>query len=213
MFEVIRLIHFADTADAGLRDAIVSGLRADVERHTAAMLMRPTLPGGIGAGDMLVRLRFDTESDWRAVENIVDSWFWTPAVDRVDGVTFTGSVAASRSAATPTVYRALLVAVDPATDPEHVRQFETETAAMPQYIRSIGASQLARVHDATGSARWTHVWEQEYTGLDGLTGPYMTHPYHWAHVDRWFDAERGRKIVTSLCHSFTTIETPFLTAR
>lgn len=211
MFEVTRLIHFADTADAGYRDAIVAGLRAEVELHAAAVLIGPTLPGAINAGDVIARFRFDTESDWRAVENSVDSWFWSPAVDRVDGVTYTGTVARSPSADAPAVYRVLLVAVDPAADPGRVRQFETETGAMPHYIESIGASQLAQVHHATGSAAWTHVWEQEYASLDGLTGPYMTHPYHWAHVDRWFDPERGSKIVTALCHGFVAIEEPFLT--
>ncbi|RVW10752.1 Dabb family protein [Prescottella agglutinans] len=213
MFEVTRLIHFADTADPAFREAIVAGLRADVEPHAAAVLIGPALPGGINTGDVIARFRFDTESDWRAVENIVDSWFWSPAVDHIDGVSYTGTVRPSRDGGAPTVYRLLLVAVDPATDPELVRQFETETGAMPHYIRSIGSSQLARVRDTTGSADWTHVWEQEYTSLDGLTGPYMSHPYHWAHVDRWFDPERGRKIVTSLCHGFVAIEEPFLTAR
>ncbi|WP_430331273.1 Dabb family protein [Rhodococcus sp. ACT016] len=212
MFEVIRLIHFADTADAEFREAIVAGLHAEVEPHAAAALIRPTLPGAINAGDVIARFRFDTESDWRAAENNVDSWFWTPAVDHVDGVTFTSSVSPADDAGEPTVYRTLLVAVDPSSDPEHVRQFEAETAAMPLYIRSIGASQFARVRDTTGTAAWTHVWEQEYSSLDGLTGPYMTHPYHWAHVDRWFDPERDRKIVTALCHGFVAIEEPFLTA-
>ncbi|MDH6676354.1 hypothetical protein M2284_000542 [Rhodococcus sp. LBL1] len=211
MFEVTRLIHFADTADAEFREAIVAGLRADVEPHAVAVLIDTALPGGINTGDVIARFRFDTESDWRAAENVVDSWFWSPAVDRVDGVTYTGTVSPSHNAGAPAVYRLLLVAVDPATDPGLVRQFEAETGAMPHYIHSIGASQLARVRDTTGSAAWTHVWEQEYASLDGLTGPYMTHPYHWAHVDRWFDSERGPKIVTALCHGFVAIEEPFLT--
>lgn len=211
MFEVTRLIHFADTADASARDAVLAGLRAEVAPHAAAVLIAPTLPGGIGAGDAIARMRFDNESDWRAVENASDAALWTPMVERVESVTYSGTVTAARDEATPRVYRTLLVAVDPAADPDLVREFESDTAAMPHYIRSIGASQLARVSKASGSANWTHVWEQEYSDLDGLTGPYMSHPYHWAHVDRWFDAERGQKIVTALCHSFATIEESILT--
>ena len=211
MFEVTRLIHFADEADDAARCAILAGLRADVAPHAVAALVNDTLPGGIGAGDAIARFRFDVESDWRAVENAVNERLWTPAVKHVDGITYPGAVRASRTADAPTVFRTLLVAVAPGADPESVRQFEAETAALPDYIEAIGAAQLARVADATGSAHWTHVWEQEYASLDGLTGPYMSHPYHWAHVDRWFDAERGHKIVTALCHGFTTIEASILT--
>ncbi|QCQ90020.1 Dabb family protein [Rhodococcus sp. SGAir0479] len=212
MFEVIRLIHFTATADRQSTAAVLTGLRAAVVPHATAASIAPTLPGGINAGHAIFRVRFPSESDWRAAEHAVDAALWTPTVERVDGVTFPGAVRVARSAAPPRVYRTLLVAVDPAAEPDDVRQFEIETAAMPHYIRSIGASQLARVSSASGAALWTHVWEQEYSDLGGLTGPYMSHPYHWAHVDRWFDGERGQKIVTALCHGFATIEESILTA-
>ncbi|MDV6240320.1 antibiotic biosynthesis monooxygenase family protein [Rhodococcus opacus] len=79
------------------------------------------------------------------------------------------------------------------------------------HVRTIGTSQLSRVHESAGSARWTHVWEQEYANLDGLLGPYMTHPYHWAHIDRWFGPERGPRIVTRLCQGFCVIDGPTIT--
>ena len=210
MFEVTKLIRFADGVDESERETVLSGVASDVLPHARSALIRPTLPGGIAAGDVIARFRFDVESDWRAAQNDVERRLWTAAVEHVDSVTHTGTPRPAKSDAPPTVFRTLLVAVDPSTDPKVLRQFESETAAMADYISSIGASQLGRVHEASGSARWTHVWEQEYASLDGLTGPYMTHPYHWAHVDRWFDAERGQRIVTALCHSFCRIEEPIL---
>lgn len=210
MFEVTKLIRFGDAVDESARQTVLSGLASDVAPHAHSVLIRPTLPGGIAAGDVIARFRFDVESDWRAAQNDVERRLWTAAVEHVDSVTHTGTARPAKHDARPTVYRTLLVAVDPSTDPELLRQFEIETAAMPDYISSIGASQLSRVHDASGSARWTHVWEQEYASLDGLTGPYMTHPYHWAHVDRWFDSETGQRVVTALCHSFCRIEEPIL---
>ncbi|CAM2778139.1 Dabb family protein [Prescottella defluvii] len=210
MFEVTKLIRFADDIGESGREALLSGLASDVAPHARHALVRRTLPGGISAGDALARFRFDSESDWRAAQKDVEGRLWTGSVAHVDSVTHTGTARPAPGGRPPTVFRTLLVAVDQATDPELVRQFETETAAMPEYITSIGASQLSRVHDASGTARWTHVWEQEYVSLDGLTGPYMTHPYHWAHVDRWFDPERGRRIVTALCHSFCHVEESIL---
>ncbi|PTR30566.1 stress responsive alpha/beta barrel protein [Rhodococcus sp. OK519] len=211
MFEVTKLIRFTDSVDESERETVLSDLASDVAPHARHTLIRPTLPGGIAAGDAIARFRFDTESDWRAAQNDVERRLWTAAVAHVDSVTHTGTPRPAKNETEPTVYRTLLVAVDPATDPNLVRQFESETAHMPDHIAAIGASQLSRVHDASGTARWTHVWEQEYASLEGLTGPYMTHPYHWAHVDRWFDFERGQKVVTALCHSFCRIDEPLLT--
>jgi hypothetical protein len=54
---------------------------------------------------------------------------------------------------------------------------------------------------------WTYVWEQEFECLDDLLGPYMLHPHHWAHVDRWFDPESGVQAVdVNLSHAFCGLE-------
>ncbi|MET0698047.1 MAG: Dabb family protein, partial [Mycobacterium sp.] len=38
---------------------------------------------------------------------------------------------------------------------------------------------------------------------DGLMGPYLMHPIHWAYVDRWFDPECPEYVVRErVCHSF-----------
>lgn len=56
-------------------------------------------------------------------------------------------------------------------------------------------------------APWTYVWEQEFAKLEDLLGPYMTHPHHWAHIDRWFDPESGIQAVdTRLSHAFSPLQ-------
>ncbi|AVH23991.1 Dabb family protein [Nocardia cyriacigeorgica] len=231
MSEVVHLIHLSDP---GRAPELAAELRDLVGPRVPRSLITTTLPGGIDAGDLIVRLVFADDAGRRSVEIAVDRWLSGPLVERVETAAFTGgakretaAAAAGPGASATTadaphqgppprspartagtgrparIYRALLVAVDPETDPAQVARFEAETAAMPDYIRTIGASQLSRVHSGTG---WTHVWEQEFADLGGLTGPYMTHPYHWAHIDRWFDPERGTKIVTRLCHSFGALD-------
>ncbi|MBF6161960.1 Dabb family protein [Nocardia cyriacigeorgica] len=213
MSEVVHLIHLSDP---GRAPELAAGLRDLVGPRVPRSLITTTLPGGIDAGDLIVRLGFADDSERRAVEKTVDRWLPEPFVERVETAVFTGAAkrrtapAAAGSGPPARIYRALLVAVDPETDPAQVARFEAETAAMPEYIHTIGASQLSRVHSGTG---WTHVWEQEFADLSGLTGPYMTHPYHWAHIDRWFDPERGTKIVTRLCHSFGTLDAALLPPR
>jgi hypothetical protein len=101
------------------------------------------------------------------------------------------------------VQRTLLLRVVDDAPAEAVAAFEAELAAMPEYIDSIRNSSLSRVIRTSPNERWTHVWEQEFTSVEGLTGPYMLHPYHWAVIDGWFDDECPRKIVDRrLLHSF-----------
>ncbi|NEW42655.1 Dabb family protein [Nocardia cyriacigeorgica] len=208
MSEVVHLVHLTEPSR---RDELAAEVRGLVEPHARRTLIAATLPGGIDAGDLIVRLRFADESGRRAAEEVVDRWSREPSIERVETATFTGTPTPGRHSAAPSVYRVLLVAVDPHADRALVDRFETETAAMPDYIHAIGTSLLSRAGDPGGHG-WTHIWEQEFTDIDGLTGPYMTHPYHWAHIDRWFDPEHGTKIVNRLCHSFCALDTALLSS-
>ena len=111
----------------------------------------------------------------------------------------------------PLVKRTLLLRVraDASTDARD--RFEADLAAMPEHIPTIRSWRLSRV-TGTGNdrERWTHAWEQEYASLDGLTGEYMTNPFHWTTVDAWFDAEVPDHIVEpELAHLFTGRDTPW----
>lgn len=104
------------------------------------------------------------------------------------------------------LHRTLLLRVDPAAGPGDVEALEHALADMPRYIDAIRNSSLSRVDRVTAPRGpvWTHVWEQEFRDLDGLTGPYMRHPYHWSYVDTWFDPQSpnhlvGRPLVHSAC--------------
>jgi len=101
------------------------------------------------------------------------------------------------------VYRTLILTIKPGISPDMIAGFERELAGMPKYISSIKNWQLSRVSEADGDRQWTHVWEQEYENLEGLTGPYMDHPFHWGLVDRWFNPECSQWIVDKvLCHTY-----------
>jgi len=82
---------------------------------------------------------------------------------------------------------------------------------MPNHVRSILRWQLSTADEAEGDRPWTTVWEQEYRDLDGLNGPYMMHPVHWAHVERWFDTEYTEHLVDPiLVHTFCAIQRPVI---
>lgn len=202
MYSVTRLLDVADVD----RGRVLARARAGAEATKAQhQIVEPTLPGVRNGGDILVHLRFDTEDQWRSAETEFTAALTDSAVTRINGVCYS-SDAPPHGVGTGTVYRALLLRVLPCTDAQVVARFEDELRLMPRYVKTITAWQLSRVDEPIGTSEWTHVFEQEFTNLDGLMGPYLMHPIHWAVVDRWFDPECPEAIVRDrVCHSFCNI--------
>ncbi|MFV8054252.1 Dabb family protein [Mycobacterium sp. 48b] len=204
-FGVTRLVD----AEASDRNRILGALRDAAERSGALRtLVEPTLPGSRNGGDILVHLRFENDDAWE--RSGFDDALADPAISRVNGVTYRGAPL-RRGSSSGTVYRALLLRVPPEVEAETVAAFESELSMMPRYVPTITAWQLSRVEQAIGTSEWTHVFEQEFSDVDGLMGPYLMHPIHWAVVDRWFDPETTDIIVRDrVCHSFCELPAPVL---
>lgn len=202
-FGVTRLLDVVESE----RDCVLSALRDAADRSGAlTSLVQPTLPGSRNGGDILVHLRFRSQEDWDT--SAFDDALADPAITRVNGVTYQGSPVRR---GTGSVYRALLLRVPDDVDADTVTAFENELAMMPRYVSTVAAWQLSRVDTAIGTSGWTHVFEQEFTDVDGLMGPYLMHPIHWSVVDRWFDPETTDVIIRDrVCHSFCAITAPVL---
>jgi hypothetical protein len=197
MYSVTRLLDVV----ADERERVLISTRSRAKAIGARFhLVEPTLPGSRNGGDILIHLRFDSEHEWLTVAESFADALSEPAITRINGVSYPGIVTRSGDG---TVYRTLLLRVSPEIRADIVTHFEDELRSMTRFIRAIRAWQLSRVDEAVGDLQWTHVFEQEFGDLDGLIGPYMMHPIHWAVVDRWFDPECPDVIVRDrLCHSF-----------
>lgn len=189
------------------RPRVLSALRKAADAGGALRaLVEPTEAGSRNGGDILVHLRFPDLNAWARSD--FDDALRDPAITNVNGVTYRGT---PLHRGTGTVYRALLLRVPPEVPADRVNAFEEELAIMPRYVSTIRAWQLSRVDEAIGTTGWTHVFEQEFTDVDGLMGPYLMHPIHWAVVDRWFDPETTDMIVRDrVCHSFCRTDGPVL---
>lgn len=219
MFEVLKLIELVPALSTGDRESF----RRNLQTATAALpgvqhsLLEPVSSGGYNAGDFIWRATFPDEpsgrralasAPWQATE--ADLLGDRACIQRLEHVAFAngtrGGVSPQRG-----VYRVALFCANQAPSAERLARFAAETQAMPSYIRSIRSWQLAVTCEAAGSRPWTHVWEQEYEDSAGLMGPYMMHPYHWAHVDRWFDPEWPEWLVDpTLCHAFCEVTAPVI---
>jgi hypothetical protein len=200
MYSVTRLldVHELD------RNRVIDELRS-AAAAAPCWIVQPTLLGTRNGGDVLVNMRFDDEPQWRSVERDFARALESVAITRVVGACYSG-VATRVGGSTGTVYRTLLLRTVPGTADDTIARFEDELRSMPRYVNTIIAWQLSRVDEAIGTSQWTHVFEQEFTDLDGLMGPYLMHPIHWAVVDRWFDPECPDVIVRDrVCHSFCAL--------
>ncbi|WP_445170656.1 Dabb family protein [Mycolicibacterium sp. Dal123E01] len=198
---VTRLLDVAETE----RGRVLRALRTAAEASGALTgLVEPTLPGSRNGGDIVVHLRFSDQNAWTA--GYFDDVLSDPAITHVNGATYEGT---PMRRGTGSVYRTLLLRVPPDVSAEDVSAFEQDLAMMPRYVPTIQAWQLSRVNQAMGTTEWTHVFEQEFTDVEGLMGPYLMHPIHWSVVDRWFDPETTDVIVRDrVCHSFCDMWAP-----
>jgi Stress responsive A/B Barrel Domain len=204
MFSVTRLIHLAPNTDA---PALVAELRATAEASEAErVLIERTLPGVRNGGDILMNVRFRSSDDWATVAGRFATALATPAITHIDGAECRGVACETETSKRATVFRTLLLRVAPDTDDTEVERFEADLRLLPRYVRTITSWQLSRVESAIGASPWTHVFEQEFTDVEGLMGAYLMHPIHWAYVDRWFDPECPEVIVRDrVCHSFCDV--------
>lgn len=218
MYKVTRLLHLADPGDEMNAAVTAKRLTAAAESAGAVrVLAARTLPGVRNGGDIVLHAQFADEARWSGQRAAIDDAIAASSISHVDGVEYETAPdrhGGRRWGAPPSrVYRTLLLRVDDSADPAEVCRFEHGTLQMPAHIPAILAWQLSPVRHATGTARWTHVWEQEFADVSALLGPYMHHPIHWGHVDRWFDPECTEQIIKDrVCHSFCAIPAPVIDA-
>jgi hypothetical protein len=208
MFKQTALISWAD---GGGEDARAQ-LLARVSLGTGARLSRfgAALAASHKGGDLVWHLHYDDQAAWAAsgAQATLDALEADPLVVSVDAVGYAiARFAVPEPGLTNGAYRTLFLKVDEGTPPEIVSQFAEDVAGMQSYIPEIVNWALNPTHMTRGAVAWTHIWEQEFADVSGLTGPYMTSAYHWGWVDRWFDPEMPCRIVDdgTLRHSASVL--------
>lgn len=208
MFKQTTLITFRTEADEDARGRLQVSLAGLVCAEFS--FVGTALPGSHRGGDLVWHLHFADESAWRTSGGweALDTVLSDPAVQELDAAAYSvGQFGIRDPMLRQGVYRTLFVGVSEATPQTIQTQFSGELACLPNYIPEIRNWAMNATVAARGEVPWTHVWEQEFASVDGLVGPYMMGPYHWAFVDRWFDDEMPEQIVANgaLRHSVSTL--------
>lgn len=213
MFSLVALIGWRNGADPAAGAERVRALSRTIPADRCSVAA--SLPASRGAGDLVWRMLFADAEAWAAsgAEAALDRLSADAGVASLDAAAYRlRGVGVRRPELKDGVYRALLVSLDEGTPEATADAFSRDVAAMPDHIPQILNWALSPVAWFRGAKRWTHVWEQEFATVGDLTGPYMTHPYHWAHVDRWFDPEMPEQVVAvnAIRHSVSALETSLL---
>lgn len=158
----------------------------------------PVLPVAvINAGHVVWRMTFASEREALAV--VLDPSWRGAVAGLLEAVQVTHvGYRIGRSAVAPAgggIWRALVFRVMPQGFSDGTKALERGLLMMPAHVSTIRSWALSPVSFCEGPKGFTHVWEQEFDSLGGLTGAYMTHPIHWSHVDAFFDAECPEYIV------------------
>jgi hypothetical protein len=212
MFKLTRLLFFPADRPASERQAITQKLRdaSGQSPMVKRFILEPTLQGVLNGGDFIWHLQFADEGAYRAClaqplwREEVNPLFEGSTFKKHESVAYQGGLSGAKPVKlNHGVYRTLIMTLRPNTRPQDAAQFDKELAGMPKYISSIKNWQLSHATEGSGSRKWSIVWEQEYENLNGLTGPYMDHPFHWGLVDRWFNPECSQYIIDKvLCHTY-----------
>ncbi|OYD67980.1 Dabb family protein [Rhodococcus sp. OK302] len=213
MYSVTRIVQAADGCAPDEWAAAVIAVTSAAESCGAARhIVSETLPGVINGGDLIIHAEFTDKSSWQSAGTAFDGSLDHPAVEGFHGVEYQNGTSGRSTTDTRTgIYRALFVRVAPDTPPTAIEHFERDLLRMPALVSSIGAWRLSRVSASIGPTQWTHVWEQEFTDHESLSGQYLDHPIHWGVVDRWFDPECTEVIIRDrVCHTFCALDTPIL---
>lgn len=162
--------------------------------------------GSWGAGDYTLDLCFASSAFQAAT---AASLAQLPGVSRADRMAYRRLDGGLRAVGLQGgIWRTLLFRVRPQQDPGHVAALERDLLRMPAYMAGIRNWQLSRV---CSDSAWTHVWQQEFASVDDLLGEYLTHPFHWGWVDRWFDPEFPEWTVEAIAHAFCPLAASILT--
>ena len=213
MYKLTKIIKFRDSASAAERNALIGKLRAASKpgAQVKRALLEPVSADGmtVNGGDFIWHVQTADRKSMQDWYRGVEATLANPAIEYMESAEYEGVPDGKskgeirRPDLTRGVYRTLIMRIDDKATPEQVAAFEADMRAMPVYIDSIANWQLTRVIEGSGTRKWTHVWEQDYVDIEGLMGPYVMHPHHWAQVDRWYQPDSPDQIVDAfLCHTY-----------
>ncbi|MCI8425574.1 MAG: Dabb family protein [Adlercreutzia sp.] len=217
MFSAVYVTTFVEGFDDAAKDQFIADARnaaaAISDVYLADKVLEPPMPGG----DFLCELGF---ADQAAYEEAKGSAAW----DELKALMNDASKVANceyfaygegdlrlQERENSTCHRILFFSIREDADPEMVAKMEAHMNDMADHVPGLRNCKFARVVESEGSDEWDYAYECDFDEPMSFLGKYMSTPFHFLYVDKFFEPACGEWSVNmNLCTPYIAQEKPFL---
>lgn len=217
MFSAVFMITLAEGLDDAKKAEFAGSLASLAQAISPVYLAEPTLEPPMPGGDYFCELGFKDEAayaaakltqEWQALQSLLDD---TQTVGRYEFVAYGEGDFRFQETEHSTCHRVLIFSLIEDADPKMIEKMEAFTCGMVDFVPGLRNCKLAKVIESTGSFDWAYAFECDFDEPGSFLGKYMTTPYHFTYVDKFFEPACNEWIVDpGLCTPYCAQEKPFL---
>ncbi|MEG0374161.1 MAG: Dabb family protein [Raoultibacter sp.] len=217
MFSAVYMVTFAEKAnDAAKKEfatAMQNAANAITPTNLAANTLTPPMPGG----DYFCELGFKDQNEYDQVKeqglltNLESLLADKSVVDYFEFVAFGEGILTLQEKKFSNCHRVLIFSLLDDADPAMVAKMESSMNGMTNFVPGLKNCKLSKVVESSGTNSWDYAYECDFDEPTSLLGKYMTTPYHFCYIDKFFEPACNEWIVdTNLATPYCAQEKPFL---
>lgn len=217
MFSAVFMATFAEGVDEGARQSFDGDVKAAAAAVSDASLAAPVLEPPMPGGDYFCEVGFPDETAYRDAKG-KDTWQALyglfenhDVVSRFEFGAYGEGELTLQEKERSGCHRVLMFALIEDADPEMVAKMESVMNGMTDHVPGLRNCKFAKVVESAGSSDWAYVYECDFDEPGSFLGKYMTTPFHFCYIDKFFEPACNEWIVDpGLVTPYVAQEKPFL---
>lgn len=217
MFSAVFMATFAEGVDTGTKQTFAEAVKGAADTITDVNLAAPVLEPPMPGGDFLCEIGFQNQAAYEQAKN-QSSWddlyrlFQdTSVVADFEFVAYGDGTLTLQEKEVSACHRILIFSLLDDADPAMVTKMEANMNGMTEHVPGLRNCKFAKIVESDGSDAWAYAYECDFDEPGSFLGKYMTTPYHFCYIDKFFEPACNEWIAnTNLCTPYIAQETPFL---
>lgn len=216
MFSAVFMVTFAEGADDAAKQSFIASMQSAADAlssvNIAGETLEPPMPGGdyfceIGFKDQAEYEHAKAQSGWSDLHTVLED----AVVGHFEFVAFGDGTLTLQEKEVSKCHRILIFSLIDDPDPEMVAKMEANMNGMTKRVPGLRNCKFSKVVEASGTNEWDYAFECDFDEPTSFLGKYMTTPYHFCYIDKFFEPACNEWIVDpNLCTPYIAQETPFL---
>ncbi|WP_139651882.1 Dabb family protein [Raoultibacter phocaeensis] len=217
MFSAVFMATFAEGIDSGARESfdaeVKSAAGAITDVNLAAPVLEPPMPGGdyfceLGFRDQAAFEQAKAAESWATLYGLFEN---ESIVAGFEYVAYGDGTLTLQETSVSKCHRVLIFSLLDDADPDMVAKMEANMNGMTDHVPGLKNCTFAKIAESAGSDSWAYAYECDFDEPGSFLGKYMTTPYHFCYIDKFFEPACDEWIVNpNLCTPYVAQETPFL---